>query len=84
MWRSFFLAIGITSILLGVECLGVEKINLKMRNDPPPPVSPWDKAPKVGAPVTIVPSNWAPWTLISSGVVVCLYSFTIPGRLKGD
>ena len=83
MWRSFFLAIGITLIILGVECLGIESVNLKMRDKPPAPTSPWDTAPKVGPNKKLTPQNWAPWSLMSSGIVVCLYSFTIPRRVQG-
>ena len=32
-----FLAVAVFVFLLGVECLGVEKIILKIRDDPPPP-----------------------------------------------
>ncbi|OHB70539.1 MAG: hypothetical protein A2V70_18625 [Planctomycetes bacterium RBG_13_63_9] len=84
MWRALFLAIGIYLMILGVECLGVEKANLKIRDDPPPPVSPWDTEAKVGPQMTITPPRWAPWSLMSSGAVVCLYSFTIPRRVKGS
>ena len=44
MWRAFFLAIGFFVMILGVECLGVEKISLKMRDDPPPPIVLRDRA----------------------------------------
>ena len=35
MWRAFFLAIGFFVMILGVECLGVERVSLKVRDDPP-------------------------------------------------
>jgi len=82
MWRSFFLAVGIFLMILGAECLGVKKMNLRIREAPPPPTSPFDTEKKVGAQKQIVPPNWAPWSLLSSGAVVCLYSFTIPGRMS--
>ena len=84
MWRSFFLAIGITLIILGVECLGVETVNLRMREPPPPRTLPFGSQPKVGPNKTLTPPPWAPWTLISTGAVVCIYSFTIPRRVKSD
>ena len=37
MWRAFFLAVGFFVMILGVECLGVERVSLKMRDDPPAP-----------------------------------------------
>jgi hypothetical protein len=84
MWRAFFLAMGIFLMTLGVECLGVETVHLKMRDAPPPRVSPWDTEEKVGPLKKITPPRWAPWSLMSSGAVVCLYSFTLPRRVKGE
>ena len=84
MWRAFFLAGGIFLIILGVECMGVETINLKMRDPPEPATLPWQEKPKVGPRKRITPPPWAPWSLLSTGAVVCLYSFTIPRRVKSD
>ena len=83
MWRAIFLAVGIFLVILGVECLGVEKVNLKARDTPPPPTSLFDTQKKVGPQITIVPPPWAPWSLMSTGAVVCLYSFTLPARVRG-
>ncbi len=84
MWRAFFLAIGVFLVILGVECLGVERVCLKVHDKPPAPVSPFDTEPSVGAQKTITPPPWAPWSLLSSGAVMCLYSFTIPRRVAGN
>jgi len=84
MWRAFFLAVGVSLVILGAECLAVQKITLKLREDPPPAQTPFQEAPKVGPPRQINPPNWAPWSLMSSGAVVCLYSFTLPRRMKGQ
>ena len=84
MWRALFLAIGFFLILLGAQCLALEKVNLKMRDAPPAPMSPFDTAPKEGAPKQLTPPPWAPWSLLSSGAVMCLYSFTIPRKLAGN
>ena len=55
MWRAFFLAIGVFVVILGVECLGVEKVCLKIRDDPPQAM-PWDFAePRLGPPTQVVP-----------------------------
>jgi len=83
MWRAIFLSFGLSLVILGVECLGVEKISMKYRQDPPPANSPFDTEVKVGPRKTFTPPGWAPWSLISSGAVVCLYSFTIPLRVRG-
>jgi len=71
MWRSFFLAIGAYCCLLGVEALAVEKAVLK---DPSKPQSTWRE---------VAPPEWAPWSLLGTGAVVMLYSFTIPQRVNG-
>jgi hypothetical protein len=81
MWRAFFLACGLTVVLLGVQTLGVERFVLKMRGEPPAKVSPWDNEPKVAPPVEFSPPPWVPWSLLVSGAVTFLYSFTIPKRL---
>ncbi len=83
MWRAFFLAAGIFLMILGVECLGVESVQLKLREKAPAPISPFDNETKVGAYRVLTPPGWAPWSLLSSGAVVCLYSFTIPRRVQG-
>ena len=36
MWKSFFLAVGLTVVLLGVECLGVERFVFKLQAGQPP------------------------------------------------
>ncbi len=82
MWRACFLAAGITLVIVGVECLGVETINLKTRDDPAPAAFPLDTPATTGPLKKVTPPEWAPWSLISTGVVVCLYSFTIPARFK--
>jgi hypothetical protein len=84
MWRAFFLAIGVFLVILGVECLGVEKVQLRIHDKPAAPVSPFDTEPAEGPPKLIIPPPWAPWSLLSSGAVMCLYSFTIPRRVSGN
>ncbi len=83
MWRSLFLAIGVFLLLLGAQCLGVSRFNLKLHDDPPKDASPFDTSPKVGPQKQFTPKPWTPWSLMSTGAVVCLYSFTIPRRVAG-
>jgi len=71
MWRSFFLAVGAYCCLLGVEALAVEKAVLKV--DANQSQSAWRE---------VVPPDWAPWSLLGTGAVVVLYSFTIPQRVN--
>jgi hypothetical protein len=82
MWRSFFLAIGITFVLVGVQFLGIEKVVLKMKGEPPAATSPFDTEPKPAPAVEVNPPPWAPYSMMSTGAIVCLYSFTLPKRFK--
>ena len=86
MWRAFFLAVGVYLILLGAECLGVEKFVLKDRQPVVQqnqfPVLFGPPQPLVGPQRELVPPPWAPWSLMSTGAVVCLYSFSIPHRFN--
>lgn len=79
MWRSFFIALGITAIIMGAECLAIEKAIL---------VAP--SAANTGNSVNsgqrlpgkeYAPPEWVPWGLLSSGAVVVLYSFMLPKRV---
>ena len=87
MWRAIFLALGCFMGILGIQALGVEKATLKIRE----PVKQEEaifgqivaEKPAQGPKRTIVPPEWAPWSLMSTGAIVCLYSFTIPARVKG-
>ncbi len=74
MWRSFFLAIGVYCVILGAEAMAIQSAHLKPRTS----------AGKVVTPAkTISPPEWAPWSLLSAGAVVMIYSFTIPARAAG-
>ncbi len=83
MWQSFFLAVGIYIALLGAQCLGVQKFVLNSREPVAQQASLFTQAPTVGPQKVVAPAQWAPWSLMSTGLVVCLYSFSIPKRLNG-
>lgn len=70
MWRSLFLALGASSVLLGAEALFIDQAVLKKteRNG-------------VATQRVIDPPEWAPWSLMAGGAVVVIYSFTIPRRV---
>jgi hypothetical protein len=80
MSRAFFFAVGLYVLFLGVECLCVQQFVLRARQ---PATNP--PAVKAAAPtrVTMTPAPWTPWSLMSTGAVVCLYSFTIPEKSGG-
>ena len=71
MWRSLFLALGLFSLILGIEALLIDSATLANHGDPA----------LLGR--EVVPAEWAPWSLLSAGAVVILYSFTLPQKLKG-
>jgi hypothetical protein len=80
MIRAFFLALGIFICLLGAQCLFIEKAvfaNPAQQKNGPLAVN------SVRATREIEPPDWAPWGLLAGGVVVILYSFTIPRRVSG-
>jgi len=86
MWRALFLAIGITIFILGAECLGLERIVMKKRGKAPAAAENstlMPAAPASGPRINIVPSDYAPWSLMATGLIVVIYSFTLPRRLKG-
>lgn len=77
MFRSMFLALGVTCCLLGLEFqLAVDQAKLKDR-----PLL--DEVTGVSGQRVIDPPPWAPWSLMAGGAVVVLYSFTIPRRVNG-
>jgi len=78
MWRSFFLAAGIFSSMIGVEMLVIDSAVLM----------PIDGR---GAPQNVAAPDWAPWTLLSVGAVTILHfsnlqaksSATLPLKSSG-
>ena len=88
MWRAFFLAVGISLVIIGAQCLIVERVVLA-RGTENTAVQSEDylfggqtTVPSTGG-KDIVPPDWAPWSLMAAGAVVMIYSFTIPKRVSG-
>ena len=73
MWRSFFLAVGITLCILGAECLVVDRAFVTLPADSPPSNSLYQARQSR----EMVPPEWAPWSLLSAGAVIALYSLTV-------
>ena len=78
MWRSFFLGVGIYLVLLGGQSLLVDRATLRIHED-----AAVEGSDTVGPAKTLTPPPWAPWTLLSTGAVTCIYSFTLPKRPGG-
>ena len=79
MLRAFFLAIGMSAFILGLECLVIDKAVLQPSRDNSASAVAQQIAPTVRE---VSPPEWAPWSLMSAGAVTMLYSFTVPNRVK--
>ncbi len=79
MLRSFFLALGIYAFILGLECLLIDKAVLQPSRDATAAALAQQMAPAYRE---IAPADWAPWSLLSAGAVVVLYSFTLPAKMR--
>lgn len=78
MWRAFFCAIGVSALILGGEFLLIERATLTL-----PPEQDMQNRPFLQTlhnsvnTREFVPPEWAPWTLLSVGAVLVLYSTTV-------
>ncbi|MEM9588860.1 MAG: hypothetical protein AAGA03_16385 [Planctomycetota bacterium] len=82
MWRSFFLAIGIMAIIVGIESMLIDSATLYAAGqssaaefidptaDPAPATKVW------------TPGEAFPWVTLAGGAIVVLYAFTIPQRFR--
>lgn len=77
MVRAFFLALGISTAIIGLEFLAVDKATIISHVE-----SPGGGPPRVQV-RELAPPDWVPWSLLSAGSVVVIYSFTIPKRAAG-
>jgi len=80
MWRAFFLAIGISLCILGGECMLIDKAVLAS----PRSASAGGELKTALGGREYTPPDWMPWSLLSVGAVVILYSFTVPQRVAGS
>ena len=75
MWRSLFCALGVSALLLGGEFLLIERATLTL-----PAEAGIEQGTLVGEihdtthSRDFVPPDWAPWTLLTVGTVVVLYT----------
>ena len=78
-----FLAVGISTCILGAECLVVEKFVLGSEATPtaesPASLFGSPSSPAaIGSPAReLEPPDWAPWSMLSAGAVVILYAVTL-------
>lgn len=79
MWRAFFLALGIYACIFGAECLVVENFVFAGENGS---AGHSGQGPLFQSSTPAVsrdwnPPEWAPWSLLSTGAVIILYSVTL-------
>ena len=83
MWRAFFLAVGISLVIIGAQCLIVERVVLANSPNAQTQSESLFSDQSAGQSKDITPPDWAPWSLMAAGAVVMIYSFTIPKRVSG-
>jgi hypothetical protein len=80
MWKPFLLSVGIYLCILGGECLILERAVMAREA---PKVHQQDSgifgptAIQVTKKKEIVPTEWAPWSLLSVGAVVIMYGLSV-------
>jgi hypothetical protein len=79
MWRALFLACGIFGCILGGQCLVVDSFVMADESAPhaAEPATLFGAGPMAVQSKDYKPPEWAPWTLLSAGAVIVLYSLTI-------
>ena len=91
MWRSLFMAAGVAICILGAQCMFVDRFMLADSVTKTGPFmiteeyTAWDAdLPTSSTRRILVPPEWAPWGLLSGGVMVVLYSSSLSKRGGGD
>jgi hypothetical protein len=93
MWRSFFISAGFALCMLGTECMVVDRFVLAESITKTTPYmtteeyTSWEAdLPSTSKRRVIEPPEWAPWGLLSAGVMLVLYtaSYTPRGRSNND
>ena len=90
MWRAFFFAVGIYAMILGVECLILDKVELSpavagkaSANAAFQPtnasvfqnsVYQYQPAPATVKAKSFRPREWMPWSLIAGGFLIVVYT----------
>ncbi len=93
MFRAFLIAIGISMCIVGGECLVVDQAVVTYPNKtagtatrPPSAAQDPFSQQSYGSPAAgdsgmarreFKPPEWAPWSLLSGGIVIALYAITV-------
>lgn len=87
MWRAFLMAIGISAIILGGEFMIVDRMVIaapqsaitRSRDISSPTLSTFGSSSLQSRKI-FIPPEWAPWGLLSGGVLVVLYAASLAHR----
>jgi len=82
MWRSVFLAIGVTFCILGLECLVVDEAVLADSFLASRASAAMDFYNPTADSQQIKTEEWMPWSFLATGAVIILYSITLPKRFQ--
>jgi hypothetical protein len=84
MWRALFLAVGVYCCLVGVKSVVIEKailrenVGTRLQDN-----SLLGIQRLASGQVEVAPPDWLPWSVMAFGVVVILYTFALPKRIRG-
>lgn len=80
MWRSLFLALGIMTMIVGIESMLIDSATVYAAGE----TSTSEFADPGEEPArktkTVTPGEFVPWALLSGGAIIVLYAFTLPKR----
>lgn len=95
MWKAVSLAIGITAVILGIELFFVDQLevrNLRLGGTQPAAgaTTPFQQASwsvpalETNRSTTWAwkPRDWMPWSLLATGTIIVIYTFTLPIRRR--
>lgn len=87
MWRALFLALGGTLLVMGIESMVLDHAVLATDSgfiqSPQPRLEPvldeWgieiDRREVTPEPRVVSPPEWAPWSMLSTGIIMLFYGF---------
>lgn len=70
-------------IILGLECLMIDSATVYAAGEATASEMIDPRAVPGGSTRVLQPTEWMPWTLLSTGAIVVLYAITLPRRWGG-